>query len=76
MTTLELIPELSHDAWLILGAFFALAVLVALFMVWAEHLATQWQADQYEQGQSPQEGQLTRRTLAPRIPSQRTDPDA
>jgi len=68
MTTLELIPQLSTDAVVILSAFFALAVLVALFMVWAEHVATQWQADQYEAGQSPMEGQLTRRSLQPRAP--------
>lgn len=66
-----MIPDLSTDAKVILGAFFLLALFVALFMVWAEHVATQWQADQYEAGQSPAEGQLTRRTLRPRIPAQR-----
>jgi len=67
----EPIPLLSTDAWVILSVLFVVALLFALLMVLLEHVATQWQADQYDAGQVPMEGQLTRRTLTPRIPAQR-----
>jgi hypothetical protein len=75
MTALQLIPQLSRDAWIILSALFAVVMLFTLTLVAFEHIATQWQADQYDAGQGPTEGQLTRRTLHPRVPEQRESGD-